>query len=396
MLSWDKLAGGKEGMPESYIYMARPVANKHSQTYCPLSTNHLVAAVVMYGNAKLVLIDLENMSWTQLAETTTISDTAFDAITRVSDSRALVIGSGTTVSQTLYEIRIDGESRTRLNIIRKSSDEDFDQSMYSRPETIHIKSKGNPSRDIYGFLWMPHNPRFCAPEGTLPPLIISVHGGPTGHVGSGLKARTQYFTTRGYAIFCANYTGSTGYGGQYRDSLFGYWGVTDSDDISECAEFFVAEGRVNPQAIGITGPSAGGYNVLQSMIRHPKTFASGLCVSGVSDVKKLGEDTHKLEMKYIRALTIPKDTPQNQIDAVYHERSPIYHASNIEHPLMLIHGTDDTVVPIEQARSIARAIGGRGGVVKLLELKGEGHTLRGSTRVWLEEEEKWWQSTLFK
>ncbi|KAI1073754.1 hypothetical protein F5B20DRAFT_494371 [Whalleya microplaca] len=140
-----------------------------SQTYCPLSTNHLVAAVVMYGNAKLVLIDLQNMSWTQLVETTTISDTAFDAISRVSDSRALVIGSGTTVSQTLYEIRIDRESRTRLNIIRKSSDEDFDQSMYSIPETIHIKSKGNPSRDIYGFLWMPHNPRFCAPEGTLPP-----------------------------------------------------------------------------------------------------------------------------------------------------------------------------------------------------------------------------------
>lgn len=377
----------------SYANMALPVANKQSQTYCPLSAKYLIASAVMCGVANLVLIDLENASWTQLANSTSFSDTAFDSMARLSDSHALVIGSGTTVSQTLYEIRVDGNGQTAIRVVRKSSDEEFDPSLYSTPETIHIKSKSTP-RDIYGFLWMPHNPKFCAPQGTLPPLIISIHGGPTGHVGPGLKIKTQYFTTRGYAFFYINYAGSTGYGGQYRDSLFGNWGITDSDDVFECVEFFVAQGRVKPEGVGITGPSAGGYNVLQSMIRYPKTITSGLCLSGVSDVKKLAEDTHKLEMKYIEALTIPKNTPPNQIDRVYYERSPINYASNIEHPLMLIHGTDDTVVPIEQARSIAKAIETRGGIVKLLELEGKGHTLGGSARVLLEEEEKWWQNTL--
>ncbi|RYP77263.1 hypothetical protein DL769_003458 [Monosporascus sp. CRB-8-3] len=366
-----------------------------SQTYCPLSKKHLIAAAVTHGAAKLVLIDLEEFSWSQLAEPTTLSDMAFDAMARLSNYSALVIGSGTVTSQTLYRIHID-EKSPRIEAIRKSSDEEVDPSLYSRPEVVCVSSKGAPSRDIYGFLWMPHNPLFHAPEGTLPPLIIFAHGGPTGCAGPGLKLRTQFFTSRGYAFFSINYTGSTGHGRDYRESLFGNWGITDADDAVECAEYFVSQGRVKAGGVGITGPSAGGYQALQAMTRHPKTFTSGLCVSGISNLKELGESTHKLESKYIAALAIPQGTPDDLIDNIYYERSPLFHSSQIERPLMLIHGTKDTVVPIEQARSIARAIEQRGGDVELVEAEGQGHTLDGSAKMWLEHEERWWRKTLLK
>ncbi|RYO90487.1 hypothetical protein DL764_008441 [Monosporascus ibericus] len=365
--SWIRLEGLEEAELGQIIWW------QGSQTYCPLSKKHLIAAAVTHGAANLVLIDLQKFSWSQLAEPTTLSDMAFDAMARLSDHSALVIGSGTVTSQTLYRIHIDEES-PRIEVIRKSSDEEFDPALYSRPEAVC----------------------FRAPEGTLPPLIIFAHGGPTGCAGPGLKLRTQFFTSRGYAFFYINYTGSTGYGREYRESLFGNWGITDADDAVECAEYFLSQGRVKPGGVGITGPSGGGYEVLQAMTRHPKTFTAGLCVCGVSNVKELGEFTHKLESKYIAALAIPQGTPDDLIDSIYYERSPIFHASQIEKPLMLIHGTKDTVVPIEQARAIVRVIEEGGGDIELVEAEGQGYTLDGSAKMWLEHEERWWEKTLVK
>ena len=65
-----------------------------------------------------------------------------------------------------------------------------------------------------------------------------------------------------------------------------------------------ATGRINGAAVGITGGSAGGYNVLQALVRYPTLFAGGVCICGVSDVKQLGEKMHKLESKYIEALVL--------------------------------------------------------------------------------------------
>lgn len=249
---------------------------------------------------------------------------------------------------------------------------------------------------------MPHNPAYEAPEGELPPLIIQVHGGPTAHTGPGLKIRSQYWTTRGYAYFALNYTGSSGHGAAYRDALFGHWGIIDADDAAECAEYFTSTGIIRKGGVGITGPSAGGYNTLQALVRSSKrkTFAGGVCVCGVSDVKKLGEETHKLESHYLDPLMfgypVPSDISGEERERVYRERSPLYHACDISAPLLLVHGTADTVVPVQQARAIKKAIEDKGGDVRLVEVDGEGHMFSApaSKRIWLKEEEAWWRKTL--
>ena len=81
-----------------------------------------------------------------------------------------------------------------------------------------------------------------------------------------------------------------------------------------------------------------------------------------------------------------------------HERSPVYHAGNITAPLVWLHGSEDTVVPIEQARVIEKAIEERGGDVKLVVVPGKGHMFGKpqSQLVWLHEEEQWWRKTLLK
>ncbi|GKT58359.1 dipeptidyl peptidase [Colletotrichum tofieldiae] len=361
-----------------------------SNTYAPLSARYVAAAAIVFGQAKLILIDLKNNDWKPIGPSE-ICGIVNDALVRMNDESLLLVADQSGSPSALYKIDIStGETTT----IRETTDEKLKDSLFSKPELVKFQSKGSPSRTIYSTLWMPRNPKFLAPENTLPPLVISSHGGPTGYTGSGLKLRTQYFTARGYAYLALNYTGSTGHGRDYREALFGHWGIVDADDAAEVANHLVEAGRVGK--VGIVGASAGGYNVLQALVRHPRTFDAGFCVCGVSDVKKLDESTHKLESEYMGALVLDPGMTEEQKEERYRERSPLFNADKIEAPLFLLHGIADTVVPIEQARLIYKAIRDKGGDVRIREVASEGHMFGkpGSPRLWLEEEEAWWRSYL--
>lgn len=365
-----------------------------SHTYAALSDRYLVAAPAIYGVTTLILIDLQDGSWRPLADTTTLAEIMFDVIARVTDSSFLVIGSGTTHAQTLYRIDVDGPGK--IEALRLSTEESFPEEIYSKPESIRFTTEGSDAREIHGFLWMPHNPDFVAPDGDLPPLIILSHGGPTAYMGSGLKTRTQYFTSRGYACFALNHAGSTGFGKHYREALFGKWGLIDSDDAAECAKHLVNTGRIKEGGVGITGVSAGGYNTLQSLVRHPKTFSGGVCLSGVSDIQRLNESTHKLESDYMDHLVLSSSDDSEKKKQIYHDRSPLYNAEKIEAPLLLLHGRRDKVTPLDQAEMMADAIKKKGGEVEMIIVDSEAHGFfqPENVKLWLVEEEKWWQKTL--
>ncbi|KAK1974537.1 prolyl oligopeptidase [Colletotrichum cereale] len=377
-----------EGLENAEIGEIRWFQGSH--TYAPLSARYVAAAAIVFGQAKLILIDLDTDDWKPIGPPE-ICGVVFDALVRITDESLLLVADQTASPSALYKIDIStGETTT----VRETTDEKLEESLFSRPELVRFQSKGSPSRTIYSTLWMPRNPKFLAPDDTLPPLVISSHGGPTGYTGSGLKLRTQYFTARGYAYLALNYTGSTGHGRDYREALFGRWGVVDADDAAEVADHLVAAGRVG--RVGIVGGSAGGYNVLQALVRHPRTFDAGFCVCGISDVAKLDESTHKLESEYMGALVLDPGMTGAQKEARYRERSPLFHAGRIEAPLFLLHGVQDTVVPVEQARLVYRAVRDKGGDVRIREVEGEGHMFGqpGSPRLWLEEEEAWWRSYL--
>ncbi|KAL2881057.1 hypothetical protein SGCOL_003716 [Colletotrichum sp. CLE4] len=361
-----------------------------SQTYAPLSERYVAAAAITFGEAQLILIDLEKNDWKPIGSSS-ICGIVNDAMARLDDGSLLLVADESDSPSALYKVDvISGKTTT----IRGTTDEKLDTALFSKPELVKFESKESPSRTIYSTLWMPKNPKFLGPDSDKPPLVISSHGGPTGYTGSGLKLRTQYFTARGYAYLALNYTGSTGHGREYREALFGNWGIVDADDAAEVAKHLVEAGRVGK--VGIVGASAGGYNVLQALVRHRTTFDAGFCVCGVSDVKKLEESTHKLESEYMGALVLDPGMTDEQKEERCRERSPLYHADKIGAPLFLLHGVADTVVPIEQARLIYKAVKGKGGDVRIREVEGEGHMfgMPGSPRLWLEEEEGWWRSYL--
>ena len=231
----------------------------------------------------------------------------------------------------------------------------------------------NTSRHERAHLWFypPTNQQAQGPEDRLPPLILLGHGGPTGATDTGLNAKIQYWTTRGFAVADVNYRGSTGFGRHYRQSLQKNWGLLDVDDLCFAAQFLVAQGLVHPHQKIIKGSSAGGYSVLAALTQH-RTFDAGVCFYGVADLHALAADTHKFEAHYLDSLIGPYATTQQE----YSQRSPINHIANLYCPLLVAQGLDDKVVPPAQAQQIVDAAKHNGIAVDYLTFEGEGHGFR--------------------
>lgn len=208
--------------------------------------------------------------------------------------------------------------------------------------------------EVHGLYYPPTNPRFEA-DGK-PPALVMIHGGPTSQRTARWEPRNQFFASRGWAVLDVNYRGSTGYGRDYMEALFGKWGVADVEDAVAGAKFLAEEGLADADQIVIMGGSAGGYTVLQSLVTHPGVFRAGVCLYGISDLFALQMGTHKFEERYNDTLIGPLPEAAEK----YRQRSPINFADAIEDAVALYHGAKDKVVPADQAELIARSLQRRG------------------------------------
>jgi dipeptidyl aminopeptidase/acylaminoacyl peptidase len=240
-----------------------------------------------------------------------------------------------------------------------------------RSEARAITFDTTDGATAHGFYYAPKSARYDAPEGDRPPLVVLVHGGPTGCTSTAESPTIQLFTTRGYGVLDVNYRGSTGYGRAYRDALRGRWGEADVDDVIAGARHLAERGIVDPARIFIRGGSAGGFTVLRSLGRSD-VFSAGSCHYGVSDLEALSRDTHKFESHYDRSLIGPYPERRD----LFVERSPIHHPERIRRPVIFFQGMDDRVVPPNQTEGLARALRAQGNEVEVHLFEGEGHGFR--------------------
>merc|ERR1719201_2600658 len=227
----------------------------------------------------------------------------------------------------------------------------------------------------FGYYYAPQNEEYTSDEAA-PPLLVKAHGGPTGATTTTFNPTIQYFTSRGFAVFDVDYGGSTGYGRDYRRRLRGNWGIVDIDDVCAGAQHLVAEGLVDPKRLCIDGGSAGGYTTLGALA-FKNVFTAGTSLYGVADLGALAGDTHKFESRYLDGLVGPY--PEDK--KVYDERAPINAVDQLSCPILLLQGTEDKIVPPNQAELMHAALLKKGLPCALKLYEGEQHGFRQAPNI---------------
>ncbi|HEY6362146.1 MAG TPA: prolyl oligopeptidase family serine peptidase [Vicinamibacterales bacterium] len=266
-------------------------------------------------------------------------------------------------------VRLD-LTRFYVEVLRLSSDAQLDPAYISTPEPIEFPT--DYGRTAHAFCYPPRNKNFVAPRGERPPLIVIGHGGPTTATRTTFELAIQFWTSRGFAVADVNYSGSSGYGREYRERLHGQWGVVDVADIVNLARYLVTQGKADVRKLIVRGGSAGGYTTLAALTFYPGVFSVGASYYGISDVEGLAHDTHKFESRYLDTLI----GPYPEMKEVYRARSPIHHVDRLSCALILFQGLEDKVVPPSQSQMMADAVRAKGLPVEYLTFEGEQHGFR--------------------
>jgi dipeptidyl aminopeptidase/acylaminoacyl peptidase len=290
---------------------------------------------------------------------------------RAQGRSACFVAGSSTEAPGVYVLGLEtGE----LQLARSGTSNALDPAWISAGEPVRFGS--GDGREAYAYYYAPKNPDCEAPAGERPPLLVKSHGGPTAAAYSGLDARVQYWTSRGFAYLDVDYAGSTGYGRAYRRSLAGQWGVYDVEDCIAGARAMAELGRVDSQRQAISGGSAGGYTTLCALTFHD-AFAAGASYYGIGDLEALARDTHKFEARYLDGLIGPYPARRD----LYVARSPIHATERLSCPVIFFQGLEDQVVPPNQSEAMARALAERGIAHAYVTFEGEQHGFRKAANI---------------
>jgi len=254
-----------------------------------------------------------------------------------------------------------------MHVLKESYKMPLDVSHVSKPITIEFPTQDG--EHAFALYYKPLNPNFQQPADSKPPLIVEVHGGPTGRASNTLSLEKQFWTSMGYAIIDVDHRGSTGYGREYRDKLLGQWGMIDAMDVSDGIQYLLKQNKVS-QKIAIRGGSAGGYAVQRCLTMFPDLFQAGASYFGIGNLITLAKLTHKFESRYLDSLL---GASLEEDEGVYKERSPINNLENLRAPMILFQGLEDKIVTPEVSREIVKLLGEKGIKHEYIEYEGEGH-----------------------
>jgi dipeptidyl aminopeptidase/acylaminoacyl peptidase len=234
--------------------------------------------------------------------------------------------------------------------------------------------------EISGWLFQPPTP---GPH----PTVLWLHGGPEAQERPGHGPLFQSLVDRGIAVFAANVRGSSGFGRSFVNADNGALRWAAIADVAACVDHLVTTGVADPARVGCMGRSYGGYLTLAALTTYPELFAVGIDVCGMSNFATFYEHTEP----WIAAAAVSKYGDPVHDAELLRELSPITRIDRLRAPLMVVHGENDSNVPVIEAEQVVAALAARGAEHRYLLFPGEGHELlhRSSRVTFLEETVGW-------
>jgi dipeptidyl aminopeptidase/acylaminoacyl peptidase len=349
-----------EALAPAEMEFARPAWMLGWTTYAFLSEERIVCTATQRGEWRLYTLDPTGLH----AVPTPYTD--ISPWLRPWRGGVLLAGGSPAQAAAIAHVDVDGGG---IEVLRRSSSLELDPGYVSVPEAVEFPTEAG--RTAHGLHYPPRNRDVTGPEGERPPLLVQSHGGPTSAATTLLRLTIQYWTSRGIGVLDVNYGGSTGYGREYRERLYGEWGVVDVDDCCNGARFLVERGDADPQRLMIDGGSAGGYTTLCALTFRD-VFSAGASHFGIGDLEVFAGDTHKFESRYLDRLI----GPLPEAAALYRERSPIHFTDRLSCPVILFQGLEDRIVPPNQAELMFAALRRKGIPCAYVAFEGEQHGFR--------------------
>lgn len=199
---------------------------------------------------------------------------------------------------------------------------------------------------------------FLKPDGEPPfPAVVSVHGGPNDHNTDAYEPRRQAFADEGFAVLLVNYRGSTGYGREFRQALYGDIGFPESEDINAGLDHVIAAGLVDAEHVFLEGWSWGGYLATLNAGLHPDRWRGVIAGIPVGDsVAAHYESAPSLQAWDVAVMGgTPMEVPE-----LFHERNPMTYVDRVRAPMLMIAGEHDSRCPLGQVMTYAHALRVRG------------------------------------
>lgn len=269
--------------------------------------------------------------------------------------------AGSTAPADLWQLDLASGEYTRLTW---SPHPGVDLATLVKPELRTYESFDG--LELSGWLYLPKD--FKAPG----PVVLSFHGGPEGQEVPAFRSDYQALVASGIAVFAPNIRGSSGFGKAFM-ALDNQAGRFDANkDIKATADWLVREGIGAKDRLGIMGGSYGGYATMVGVTEFPDTFAAAVNLFGMVNFETFFAQSEP----WMAAISTNEyGDPKTQAQLL-RDLSPIHKLDRVTTPLLVMHGANDTNVPVVEAEQIVEVLGKRGVEVEYVLFPDEGHGWR--------------------
>ncbi|BFU43472.1 prolyl oligopeptidase family serine peptidase [Krasilnikovia sp. MM14-A1004] len=219
------------------------------------------------------------------------------------------------------------------------------------------------------------------------PVVLWFHGGPEAQERPGHNPLFQSLVARGIAVFAPNVRGSSGFGRSFVAADNGPLRYAAIADVAACVGYLTAAGIADPARVGCAGRSYGGYLTLAALTTYPELFAVGVDVCGMSNFATFYAHTEP----WIAAAATTKYGDPVADAELLRDLSPITRIDRLRAPLLVVHGANDSNVPVIESEQVVAALAERGVPHHYLLFPGEGHELlhRGTRAEYLRVTTDW-------
>jgi len=266
--------------------------------------------------------------------------------------------SGSTSPMNIYVFE---RSQNHLWQVTRSQHPGIDLKKMTSPKLVRYPA--HDGIELSGWLYQPEN--FNAPG----PVVLSFHGGPEGQEQPMFKSLYQALLAHGIAVFAPNVRGSAGFGKSFVNLDNGPLRFNAIRDIETCVDFVISLGVANPSKVGIMGGSYGGFMTMAGLTEFPDRFAAGANYFGIVNFETFFEQTEPWMAEISK---IQYGDPETQKELL-RDLSPIHKLDHVTAATIVLHGANDTNVPVVEAEQVVENLEKQGIPVKYVLFPDEGH-----------------------